>query len=297
MKYKIVIWGIGGTYNKHVNTLQFLESREEIEIIALTASKLPPFTTVDGYPLIAYNELRLIPYDYIIVMSDIYFSEIVKLAMENGALRSQLIPYRILDIPSLNFNEYIKLKESNISIIASNCWGGLICRTLGLECLSPFKNLFFEDDDYIRLLQNLDYYLAKELKFVQYKEYIYTKQFYPIMKLDDISVHCLHYKDPEDAINNWNRRRLKINYQNLFVEMYTEREDIMKQFLSLDQYKKKVCFVPFESSGQAFKLDLYPGQTWFWESVNTNTTNETNCLSYNMIDLLNNNKAERFLRE
>lgn len=296
MKYKIVIWGIGSTYNKHVNTLQFLESREEIEIVALTASKLPPFATVDGYPLIAYSELRLIPYDYIIVMSDIYFSEIVKLAMEKGALRSQLIPYRILDIPSLNFNEYIKLKESNISIIASNCWGGLICKTLGLECLSPFKNLFFEDDDYIRLLQNMKYYLAKELTFVRYKEYTYTKQIYPVMKLEDIQVHCLHYKNPEEAISNWNRRRLKINYQNLFVEMYTEREDVMKQFLSLDQYKKKVCFVPFDSSGQAFKLDLYPGQIWFWESVNTNTTNETNCLSYNMIDLLNNKKAERFTR-
>lgn len=296
MKYKIVIWGIGSTYNKHVNNIKFLESREEIEVVAVTANKMPPFRTVDGYPLVLISELGMFQYDYIIVMSDMHFSEIVWLAMKNGALRSQIIPYRILELPGINFKEYIKLKESNISIIANNCWGGLICRTLGIECLSPFKNLFFEDDDYIQLLQNMEYYLEKELTFVQYKEYIYTSQLYPVMKLDDILVHCLHYKNQEEAVSNWNRRRLKINYQNLFVEMYTEREDIMKKFLSLDRFQKKVCFVPFDSSGQALQLDLYPGQTWFWESLNTNATNEANSLSYNIIDLLNNKRAERFTR-
>ena len=144
MKYKIVIWGVGNTYNKHVNSIKYLESCEGIEVVALTANKLPPFKTVDGYPLIAYSKLHTLQYDYILAMSDIYYSEIVQLAMENGALRSQIIPYRILELPSINFHDYVKLKESNISIIANNCWGGLICRTLGLECLSPFKNLFFE---------------------------------------------------------------------------------------------------------------------------------------------------------
>ena len=94
--------------------------------------------------------------------------------------------------------------------------------------------------------------MEKELVFVQSKEYIYTKKVYPVMRLGDILVHCLHYKSAEDAISNWNRRRLKI--------------------------------------------DLYPGQTWFWEALNTNASNESNCLNYNIIDLLNNKKAERFTR-
>ena len=56
------------------------------------------------------------------------------------------------------------LQSSKISVIAINCWGGLISHTLGLEFRSPFVNMFLEEQDYLKLLSDLDYYLGMELK-------------------------------------------------------------------------------------------------------------------------------------
>ena len=38
MKYRLVIWGTGAVYNRHVNLLKYYELKNEIEIIAVTVS-------------------------------------------------------------------------------------------------------------------------------------------------------------------------------------------------------------------------------------------------------------------
>ena len=88
------------------------------------------------------------------------------------------------------------------------------------------------------------------------------------------------------AIEKWDRRRKKINYDNLFVEMYSERADIIERFLALNNYKKKLCFVTFQSDHpNLFTLDTK--QRELWEVVNESS-------QYYLIDLLNGRKKTRY---
>jgi uncharacterized protein (DUF1919 family) len=165
---------------------------------------------------------------------------------------------------------------------------------LGLECLSPFKNLSVEDEDYIRLLKNLKYYMKCDMKFMKYAYNVNSKKDYPVMLLDDIKIHCNHDLYPDEAVEKWNRRRDKINYNNILVEMYTEKENIMQEFLEISEFNKKICFVPFETSMEnTYQLYLYPGQTKFWETVNSNAGNGSNCLVYNLFNLITGMESRR----
>ncbi len=49
-----------------------------------------------------------------------------------------------------------RLKNTNVTLITSNCAGGIIYHWLGLKFNSPFINLWLTNDDYIRALENFD---------------------------------------------------------------------------------------------------------------------------------------------
>lgn len=294
MKYNVVIYGIGEQYNRNFNILKYYEITGQFNIVGITAKWTPDSLYLDGYNVIPISELHTIQYDYIVVMSDIYFEEIVRELVGGGIERRKIITYRVLQIPHFDFDQYIKLKESNVSIISNNCWGGVIYRTLGLECLSPFKNLSLEEKDYLKLLNNFKYYMGCELQFLEYAYNKNSKKNYPVMLLDDVKVHCNHDTNPEDAVEKWNRRKEKINYNNLFAEMYTENKCTMEQFLKIEGYQNKLCFVPFETNEKnVFRLSLYPGQSMFWEAVNSNAGNGANSIVYNSLGLIKGIDVER----
>lgn len=297
MKYKIILWGQGILYHSHLNVIRFFEQQGAIQVVGLTAAVIPYFKRLDGYPVLAPECLDKTDYDYIIIMNDTHFDEIVKDAMRQGIPREKLLSYRVLDIPDLDFEAYIKLKESRISIVSNNCWGGIIYRSLGMECLSPFKNLFVEDEDYIKLLKDLEHYLKCPLQFAYYHEDTHSKERYPVMALDDIMVHCNHDSEPESAIEKWNRRCRKFNFEHIFVEMYTENRAIAEQFLELKRYREKICFVPYESDREdLMRLELQPGQTEFYEAVNSNAKFGRNSGAYDIVDLLNGKKSYRYMK-
>jgi uncharacterized protein (DUF1919 family) len=156
-----------------------------------------------------------------------------------------------------------------------------------VECLSPFKNLWLESEDYLRVLGNLQHYMECDLIFLEYACDNHSKAHYPVMKLDDVKVYCNHDTDSEAAAEKWNRRRKKINYDNILIEMSTEDPDIMERFLALPQYEKKICFVPFETDKEnAYQLYSYPGQSEFWEPVISNVLYGPNSIAYNLLNLL-----------
>ncbi|MCA5011100.1 DUF1919 domain-containing protein, partial [Clostridioides difficile] len=90
------------------------------------------------------------------------------------------------------------------------------------------------------------YYLGCPFELSKFAIDINSKEQYPVMRLDDVEVHCCHEKVPDKAKENWNRRLEKINWDNLFIAMYTEDKSIAEAFLDID-FEKKICFVPFES--------------------------------------------------
>lgn len=107
-----------------------------------------------------------------------------------------------------------RLKNDKFSIICSNCIGGVIYKRLGKQFLSPTINLWMSQQDLLKFVADLKGYLAKDLEFVE------NKYDYPVARLGDIMIYFNHSKSEQDAQSDWNRRKYRVNYENLFVIMY-----------------------------------------------------------------------------
>ncbi len=294
MGKNVILWGIGNVYNQHINTLRYFELKKEITIIGVTALEVPLYRCLDGYPIIKKENLKEIDYDYIIIMSDKFFLEIVEIAFSYGVLRQQILPYRVFEIAGLNFEKYIKVKQSNLTILSNNCFGGILYYNLGLECLSPFKNMSLGEESFMKLVSNLKYYMEMVPQFQSYNIDPHSHLQYPVMRLgekDEIILHFNHDNTKEEALEKWNRRKKKINYKNIFVVMYTENKRAAEQFLELP-YKRKICFVPWKTTEKEwFELSLLEGQKEFWEAVNRSAS--INGI-YSLLDLVNGEKKSRY---
>lgn len=283
--YKLVIWGIGKIYNQYVNMLKYLEITKEAKIIALTDSNLPQFKYLDNWEIVEKKNIIDMDFDCIVVMSDIYFRDILNDIKNMGVDTDAVISYKILNLSNLDIGKYLKIKKQKITIFSNNCWGGILYSTLGFECCSPFKNLFVKDDDYLKFLDNAQYYMGFDLKFERYDVDPHSLNKYPVMKLSELEIHCNHDKDPLQAVEKWNRRKDKINWDNLLVEMYTEREQSAIDFLDMEQFSKKIVFVPENINiKKTVKLPMYPKQSEFYETVNRSVS--VNGYMYDLLDAM-----------
>lgn len=149
------------------------------------------------------------------------------------------------------------------SIISNNCWGGLVYQYFGLPYTSPTIGLFFMDDDYIKFLECLDYYLEQPLKFISIEKSRYKRKLqsestmkvnYPIALLDDIEVHFLHYKSEKEAKEKWNKRVKRLNRDRLLIKMsqrFLDSQEILDRFESLP-FKNKICFTEHKRENPIF---------------------------------------------
>ena len=149
-----------------------------------------------------------------------------------------------------------RLENQNFSIISCNCLGAMITHDLLQPQLSPTVNLFFNADDFLRFVSNLDYYLDKELIEIHVEGCNY-----PVGKLDDVIVWFMHYKTFEDAKNKWEERVKRINRNNLFV-FFSEREGCTyDHLLAFDRlpYRNKIVFthIPYPEIKSAYYFKGY----------------------------------------
>lgn len=131
-----------------------------------------------------------------------------------------------------------RLKNLNPTIIASNCNGTFIYHDLGLKFNSPTINLFFYPSDFLKFVNNLEYYLSLEIKECDIKEN------YPVGKLGDIKIYFMHYKSFNEAKKLWDKRKSRVNYNNIFI-MMTDRDGCtLNNLVEFDKlpYKNKVVF-------------------------------------------------------
>ena len=150
-----------------------------------------------------------------------------------------------------NYN-YRKINNSDFTIISNNCWGGHVYRYFGLGYNSPTVGLYFYADEYVKFVNNIKYYLDCELEFISYKDSKYRKdleekQYYtvPIGKLDDVEIVFLHYKDEKEAKEKWNRRKKRVNYDNIILKFSQQNlcEDRHLEWFDNLDFSKKVMFV------------------------------------------------------
>lgn len=172
---------------------------------------------------------------------------------------------------SINAKNRARLTNTVPSVLSSNCNGAFILHDLGLKFNSPFVNLYMTPADFIRYLQNFEYYRQAELHFTP------SDKSYPIGKLDDLTVHFMHYRTEAEACFKWVERTARIDTDNLFV-MMTDRDGCTYQDLQAFEalpLKNKVVFThrPYPELASSFYIkgfeeqgqvgDLYEFSGWY----------------------------------
>ena len=120
----------------------------------------------------------------------------------------------------IRYRSYRKrLINPDVTIICQNCVAGVMYHQLGIDFKSPTINGFFEDENFVKLAYDFPKYMEYEAEPLvdQFVDPIDNTMVYPKIKIYDIEFCALHYKNCEEAVNAWNRRRKRVNLNNLCV--------------------------------------------------------------------------------
>lgn len=242
---KCLLWGMGHCLFENINLLKYHEMSEHFQVVGVTATS-SIYSEMGGYRYIDKNEIGMLEFDFVIVFTyitdtlHVLFKDIAKCGIKDEIV----FTHNILKHPSFNIGNFLELKKNPPSIIANNCWGGFTYHNVGMPFNSPFINTFVCENDYMRMLKNLRYYMNEELEFAEIEYNEYFKKSYPVARCGDIRIKFVHETSFEKAVTCWEKRKKRINWDNLFVMMCTENRETAAEFSKLS-YKKKMCFVPF----------------------------------------------------
>lgn len=137
----------------------------------------------------------------------------------------------------------LRLKNKNVSLISSNCIGGGYYHDTFSQFLSPTINLTIINS--LDFFENIEHFLSIEMVDGGFDQHNH-----PLGILGDVIICGNHYKDFESLRENWNKRKTRVNFDNIFIisqDEFIKTEEDMKRFDKLAY--PKVCFV-------AHKADL-----------------------------------------
>ena len=128
----------------------------------------------------------------------------------------------------------------DLSIISSDCTGGLLCHELGIRFNSPTINMFMMAEDYLSFCRNIEYWINQPWIEVE------TEYEYPVVMLGEkgIKLYLVHYKSVDEAKQKWDIRKTRINYNNIYYVMNDRNgctEEMIRQFDKLT-CKNKIFF-------------------------------------------------------
>jgi uncharacterized protein (DUF1919 family) len=202
---------------------------------------------VDGIPVTKPERLKddTLKFDYLIVtaLNENTFEEIIREATEMGIQREIILPASIFWIPFFNFEEYIQIKNSNVSILSDYCFAGYLYHRFGMKFTSPTINMFADNDNYIRFLQNLEKYMNEPMTEVKntvdncYKN-IFT---YPRGMIGDVEWQFNHDVCFSTAAERWKRGVERFNWDNYIAIMTIENDEMAYKFETLP-IKNKIGF-------------------------------------------------------
>ena len=143
-----------------------------------------------------------------------------------------------------------KIRNKDITIISNNCWAGIFYRNNNLKYLSPTLGLFFMAEDYIKFIYNIKHYMNQDLEFIniensKHKDYLKKLNYNsPIGKIEDIEIMFLHYNSNEEAREKWNRRKARINWDNIIYKFSDQNMCTYEHLKKFNDFKakNKICF-------------------------------------------------------
>ena len=119
----------------------------------------------------------------------------------------------------------IGLENRDFSILANNCWGGIVSRDRRLPYNSPTCGTYFFSKDYLRFLSDPRGYLGTELEEVPFAQSVHAEEVFakeqrePVIgRMGDVEVVLLHYPTFAEAKEKWDRRKARIRWDNLLVK-------------------------------------------------------------------------------
>ena len=186
------------------------------------------------------------------------------------------------------------IRRRDFTIISNNCWAGKAYQYLDMPYLSPTVGLYFFAEDYLRFVSNLRYYLSLDLTFIPAEESRYVETLrernqlhVPIGILDDVEIIFLHYKSCEEAKEKWDRRRQRVNYDNIILKFSNTNlctNECMRKFNNLPYQNK---FMLNKNRKTKFETEIY----WAGLSNENEVLNDTNPYPGNLklLTLLNKN--------
>ncbi|MCM1426594.1 MAG: DUF1919 domain-containing protein, partial [Eubacterium sp.] len=232
--------------------------------------------------------------DIIIIMStDRTISENIRReALALGFNEYNIIPCRVLRLFGFSFDKYKALKMNTPTIFAPSCWGGMTYNQLGLRFNSPFINMFENHDDYLKFLLNPQYYIDCKLQLKEMRFNNDLKRDFPVVLCDDILLYFNHYISFEEAVSAWERRKKRIDWNNLFVMFFDEDPQRVEKFCALP-YENKICFVPYFEHRESvlsieYRINDDMKKRPFWQIVNGMASGQW--MYYDVFDLLLYNK-------
>lgn len=139
-----------------------------------------------------------------------------------------------------NLNLYLKLNKEKLinkdfSLISNDCWGAYVYTYLDIRYSSPFIWLYLSSSDFMKLAKDFKKYMECELKFID------SDMSFPVGMLGDIKLNFNHYKTEDEARSCFEKRKERINYNNLYFRMFSENEEEITSFKEIP-HKNKVMF-------------------------------------------------------
>ncbi len=162
--------------------------------------------------------------------------------------------------------ERMRLHNKTFSLLANTCVGASIYHKYSLPYNTPTIATLMVTEDYLRMLEDLRYYLKQPLRFAKESKHPGVEPFYnrkfPVGVLGEgdrtVEVLFLHEANEEVAFTKWTRRAARFNFDNIYI-MMTDSGNIefgeppfnmeyVRRFESLP-YKHKVLFshIPINS--------------------------------------------------
>lgn len=149
-----------------------------------------------------------------------------------------------------------RLKNLTPTIIASNCNGEFIYYDMKLKFMSPTINLSFDMNDYVKMLENLQWYMEQSIE-----PYNDSRFEYPTGMLGDIEIRFNHYKTFDEAVKKWEERKKRIDWNNLFILGIDGDDCTYDSICRFDElpYKNKVIFThkPYPEFKSAYYIRGY----------------------------------------
>ena len=144
----------------------------------------------------------------------------------------------------------LRLKNKQVSIIASDCVGTFIMHDLKMRFDTPTVNLYFTSADFVKFCRNLKYYLSQEVR-----ECENSGKDFPVGTIgsaeDMITLYFMHYENFQQAKAKWEERSKRIHWDKLYVILpYGEKlsRTVIEEFDALP-YEHKVLLTYKELDG------------------------------------------------